>query len=64
MFANGTTYHTTLQEYPMEILFGQDGILNIKHVADLEQIQQHKQELIICNNKREYMHRNSHKKSW
>ena len=34
MFAVRATYHTTLQEYPMKLLFGQDSILNIKHVSD------------------------------
>ena len=34
MFVVRTTYHTTLQAYPMQLLFGRDVILNIKHVAD------------------------------
>ena len=33
MFAVRATYHTTLQSSPMQIVFGQDAILNIKHVA-------------------------------
>ena len=42
MFAVRATYHTTLQVSLMQILFGRDAILNIKHVSDLEQIGQHK----------------------
>ena len=34
MFAVRKTYHTKLQAYPMQLVFGQDAILNIKHVAD------------------------------
>ena len=34
MFAVRATYLTTLQESPMQIVFGRDTILNIKHVAD------------------------------
>ena len=29
-----STYHTTLQASPMQLVFGRDAILNIKHVAD------------------------------
>ena len=42
MFAVRTTYHTTLQAYPMHPVFGQDAILNINHAADWEHIRQHK----------------------
>ena len=34
MFAVRATYNTTLQEYPMQLLFFRDAILNIKHVSD------------------------------
>ena len=34
MFVVRATYHTTLQAYKIPIVFGQDVILNIKHVAD------------------------------
>ena len=34
MFAVRATYHTTLQASPMQLVFGRDAILNIKHVAD------------------------------
>ena len=44
----------------MQLVVGRDDILNIKHVANLEHIWQHKQEQINRNNKRENMHRNNH----
>ena len=34
MFAVHTTYHTTLQASPIQLVFGRDAILKIKHVAD------------------------------
>ena len=34
MFAVHATYHTTLQASLMQLVFGQDAILNIKHVDD------------------------------
>ena len=43
MFAVCATYHTTLQESPMQLVFGRYAILNIKHVADWEHILKHKQ---------------------
>ena len=43
MFAIRITYHTTLQASPMQLVFGQDAILNIKHVADWEHIHPRKQ---------------------
>ena len=53
MFAVRATYHTTLQASPMQLVFGRDAILKIKHVAKWEHIQQRKQLLINHNNKRE-----------
>ena len=60
MFAIRATYHITLQAYPMQLVFVQDTILNIKHVDDWEHIRQQKQLRIIHNNKRESMRRNNH----
>ena len=60
MFDVRATYHTTLQEYPVHLVFGRYTILNIKNVADWEHIRQRKQERINRNNKRENMHRNNH----
>ena len=34
MFAVRATYHTTLKEYLMQLVFGRYDILNIKYVAD------------------------------
>ena len=52
MFAVRATYHTTLQAYPMQLLFGRDAILNINHVVDWEYIRKRKQLQIYHNNKR------------
>ena len=60
MFAVHTTYHTTLQASPMQLVFGRDAILNIKHVSDWEHIWQLKQLRINHNNKRENIHQNNH----
>ena len=59
MFAIRATYHTTLQAYPMQLVFGQDDILNIQHFSDWEKIQQRKQLQNNCNNKCENMCRNN-----
>ena len=60
MFAIRATYHTTIQASMMQIVFSRDAILNIKHVADWEHIQQRIQLRINHNNKRENMRRNNH----
>ena len=43
MFSVHITYQTSLQASTMKIVFGQDSILNIKHVSDWEHIRQRKQ---------------------
>ena len=43
MFTSRATYHTTLLESPIQLVFGRDAILNIEHVADQEHIRQRKQ---------------------
>ena len=60
MFAVRATYHKTLQASLMQLVFGRDAILNIKHVADWEQIRKRKQLRINHNNMRENMRRNNH----
>ena len=60
VFAVRATYQTTLQASPMQLVFGRDAILNIKHVADWEHIRQRKQLRINKNNKQENMQRNNH----
>ena len=44
----------------MQLVFGRDAILNIKHVADWEHIWQRKQLQINHNNMQEKMRRNNH----
>ena len=44
----------------MQLVFGRDAILNIKHVADQEHIWQRKQLLINRLKKCEHMHWNNH----
>ena len=60
MFAARATYHTALQASSMQLVFGQDAILKIKHVADWEHIRQCKKLWINHNNMRENMRRNNH----
>ena len=60
MFAVRETYQKTLQASPMQLVFGRDVILNIKHVADWEHIRQHKQLQINHNNKRKNVRWNNH----
>ena len=59
MFAVRKTHHTTLQASAMKLLFCQNAILNINHVADWKHIWQRKKLQINHNNKRENMHRNN-----
>ena len=44
----------------MQIVFGRDAILNIKHVTDWEHIWQQKQEVTNCNKKRKNMRLTNH----
>ena len=60
MFSARATYQTTLQASPVQLVFGQDAILNIKHVSDWEKIRQRKKERINRNNKRKNMRHNNH----
>ena len=60
MFYVCATYHITLQASPMQLVFGRESILNIKHVSNWEQIRKRKQERINRNNKRRNIHRNNH----
>jgi hypothetical protein len=60
MFAARATHHTTLQASPMQLVFGRDAILNIKHISNWEHIRQRKQTRINENNKRENKSRRAH----
>jgi hypothetical protein len=48
-----STYHTTLQSTPGQLVFGRDMIWNTTHIANWQYIKQRKQTLINKNNKRE-----------
>ena len=45
-FAVQATYHTTAQATPMQLVFGRDDILNVKHIHDCEEIRIKKQNII------------------
>ena len=48
-----STIHMTTRATPMQLVFGRDSILNIKHVADWKYIQSRKQDMIVKNNIKE-----------
>ena len=52
-FAIWSTYHTTLQATPGQLVFGRDMILNMTHMANWKLVTQQKQKIINANNKRE-----------
>ena len=53
IFAMRSTVHTTLGATPMQLVFGQDTILNLLHKANCQLIKACKQEQINKNNSRE-----------
>ena len=59
-FAVRSTYHTTLQKSPGQLVFGRDMILNIQHQANWEMIKQRKQQIIKKNNLQENTKRIPH----
>ena len=59
-FAIRSTYHTTLQSTPGQLVFGRDMILNVKHEANWEFIRTRKQQIINKNNKAENAKRVAH----
>ena len=59
-FAVRSTYHTTLQKSPGQLVFGRDMILNIQHQANWEMIKQRKQQIIEKNNLQENAKRIPH----
>ena len=59
-FAIRSTYHTTLQATPGQVVFGRDMIFPITHITDWQQIHNRKQELINKNNERENARRYEH----
>jgi hypothetical protein len=48
-----STYHTTLQETPCQLVFGRDMIHNISFRANWDQIQKRKQDIINNSNQKE-----------
>jgi hypothetical protein len=49
-FALRSTYHTTLQAMPGQLVFGRDMVLNIQHLTDWTVIKARKQQIIHKNN--------------
>ena len=52
-FAVRSTYHTTLQATPGQLVFGRDMVINTPFIADWEAIRCRKQQIIDKNNKME-----------
>ena len=59
-FAIRSTYHTTLQKTPGQLVFGRDMILNVQHTANWEYIRSRKQKIIDKNNQLENAKRIKH----
>ena len=59
-YAVRTTYHTTLQATPAQLVFGRDMMLPIKFQADWAAIAQRKQDVINYSNKKENKKRIRH----
>jgi hypothetical protein len=59
-FAVRSTFHTTLQTTPGQLVFGRDMILIVKHEANWEHIRARKQNIRIKNNKAENAKRIPH----
>jgi transposase InsO family protein len=55
-----STYHTTLQATPGQLVFGRDMLLPLSFKVDWARLQERKQDLIIQNNTRENHTRKSH----
>ena len=60
MFAVRSTFHTTLQATPSQLVFGRDAILPIQFIANWEHIKQRKQMIIQKNNQKENARRIPH----
>jgi hypothetical protein len=52
-FAVRSTFHTSLQSTPGQLVFGRGMIFNIQHIANWEYVKQRKQKIINLNNKKE-----------
>ena len=60
MAAVRSTYSTTTQATPMQLVFGRDAIINTKFIAHWDYIRQCKQNIIHNNNERENAKRIPH----
>ena len=60
MFALRATVHTTSQYTPVQLVFGRDSVLNIRHEANWKLIKERKQKLINRGNERENKNRVLH----
>ena len=56
-FAIRSTVHTTIRATPMQLVFGRDAILPVRHVADWKYIHDRKQSSINKNNTKENLSR-------
>jgi hypothetical protein len=59
-FAVLSTFHTTLQNTPGQLVFGRDMILKVKHEENWEYTRARKQNIILKNNKAENAKRIPH----
>ena len=59
-YAIRSTYHTTLEATPAELVFGRNMLLPVQFKADWEAIRARRQRLIVENNKRENASRLEH----
>ncbi len=59
-FAVRATVHTTSRATPMQLVFGRDAVLNIRHLADWRYIRERKQDSIDRSNARENAKRLPH----
>eukprot|EP00957_Ditylum_brightwellii_P047591 3615381-Ditylum_brightwellii.AAC.1 len=60
IFATRATVYTTMQAIPMQLVFGRDAILNVKHKADWNHIKERREDLIRKNNEQENKKRKNH----
>lgn len=60
MFAIRSTYHTTTQATPTQLVFGRDAMFNIPFKANWDYIKQRKQKIIDMNNQKENKKRLTH----
>ena len=62
-YAIRTTWHSTMQATPGQLVFGRDMILNIRHIANWNYMQERRQKVAAHNNKKENAKRIPHKYS-